>query len=69
MNEVIDTLEEIAEEDWMRDSDMIYTALTNGQFDNYEDVKRCVMAMYFPDMSFSRAGICHALKRLERHYG
>lgn len=51
-----------------KDSDMIFTQITTGDFDNYEDARRLVVTGYLPDMTISRAGISHALKRLEEHY-
>jgi len=52
----------------MKDSDMIFTQITTGNFDNFEQVSHAVFMLYIPDMSISRAGISHALKRLEKHY-
>jgi len=55
-------------EQQMKDSDMIFTAVTSGDFSNYKEAERVVVMGYVMDMSFSRAGISHALKRLEKHY-
>lgn len=55
-------------EQQMKDSDMIFTQITSGDFDNLNDVNRAVVMLYVPDMTISRAGISHALKRLEQHY-
>ena len=55
-------------EQQMKDSDMIFTQITSGNFDNWNDVNQAVVMLYVPDMTISRAGISHALKRLERHY-
>ena len=52
----------------MRDSDTIFTAISTGYFDDYQMAEQAVAMLYLPDMSFSRAGICHALKRLQQFY-
>lgn len=52
----------------MFDSDMIFTAISTGDFDNYKQAEEAVVILYVTDMSFSRAGISHALKRLEKFY-
>lgn len=51
-----------------RDSDTIFTAISTGDFDNFKMAEQAVVMLYVMDMSFSRAGISHALKRLERFY-
>ena len=52
-----------------RDAEIIFKAITTSEgFDTYEQVEEAVMLMYFPDLSFSRAGISLALRRLERVY-
>lgn len=51
-----------------RDADMIFTAISTGNFDNYQQAEAAVVAFYIPDMSFSRGGISLALKKLEEHY-
>ena len=51
----------------MSDSDIIFTAVSNSA-DNMEEANRMVVMAYVMDMEFSRAGISHALKRLENHY-
>lgn len=53
---------------WQQDSDMIFTQVTSGDFDDYKMAERLVCMLYVPDMTVSRAGISHALSRLERHY-
>lgn len=55
-------------ENQVSDSEMIFKQITNGDFDNFEQVKQAVVMLYVMDMSISRAGISHALKRLEAHY-
>ena len=55
-------------EQQMQDSDTIFTAISTGDYDNFDMAKRAVFAIYIPDLSFSRAGISHALKRLEKFY-
>jgi len=52
----------------MEDSDSIFTAISTGNFDNFKQAERMVVMAYVADMSFSRSGISHALKRLERFY-
>lgn len=54
--------------DWERDSDTIFTAVSTGDFDDYQMAEQAVVMMYVTDRTFSRAGISHALKRLERFY-
>lgn len=51
----------------MKDSDMIFTQISTGDF-NSDSFEMAVVMLYVPDMSISRAGISHALKRLEQHY-
>lgn len=55
-------------EQQMRDSDMIFTQIMTERFDNWNDVNRAVVLRYVLDMNISRAGISHALKRLEKQY-
>lgn len=52
----------------MRDSDMVFTAISTGDFDNFEDAKQAVIVFYVMDMEVSRSGISHALARLEAFY-
>ena len=52
----------------MQDSGMICTAITSGDFKNFKEAELAVVLFYVPDMSVSRSGISHALKRLEKHY-
>lgn len=52
----------------IKDSDIIFTAISTGNFDNYKQAERAVVLFYVPDMDFSRSGIAHALKRLEVFY-
>ncbi len=51
-----------------KDSDMIFNAISSGDFYDYKMAERAVVSFYVMDMSFSRSGISHALKRLEDHY-
>lgn len=53
-------------EEWEQDSDRVFKALKN--MESYEDCETAVTLLYIPDLSFSRAGLCHALKRLEKHF-
>ena len=52
----------------IKDSDNIFTAISTGDFENFEQAQRAVVMGYVTDMSFSRGGISHALKRLEEFY-
>lgn len=61
-------MENSQKEKWMDDSDRIFTAITTSQIDTLEEAKTVVTQMYVPDTNFDRAGISHALKRLEIHY-
>ena len=51
-----------------KDSDIIFTAISTSGARDYQEAERIVIMEYVTDMSFSRAGISHALKRLEKHY-
>lgn len=53
-------------EEWEQDSDRVFKALKD--MPCYKDCETAVTMLYMPDLSFSRAGLCHALKRLERHF-
>lgn len=55
-------------EQQIKDGDMIFTQITSGDFDTWNDVNRAIVMLYVPDMTISRAGISYALKRLEQHY-
>jgi len=50
------------------DSDIIFTAITTGSFNNITEAKQALVTGYVPDSRFSRAGISHAMKRLEEYY-
>lgn len=52
----------------MKDSDMIFTAISSGDFDDFKQAEQAVVMLYVMDMSFSRSGISHALKRVEKFY-
>ena len=54
-------------EQQMKDSDMIFTQISSGDF-SLADFEEAICMLYIPDMTISRSGISHALKRLERHY-
>jgi hypothetical protein len=47
---------------------MVFTAISSGNFDDFKMAQQAVVTFYVPDMSISRAGISHALKRLEKFY-
>lgn len=55
-------------EQQMKDSDIIFTAISTGDFDDFKQAQQAVVMLYVTDMSYSRSGISHALKRLEKHY-
>lgn len=55
-------------ENQMKDSDTIFTAISTSGAIDFKDAERMVVMLYVMDMSFSRAGISHALKRLEKFY-
>lgn len=54
--------------DFMKDSNTIFTAISTGNFDNFQQAMQVIATLYIPDMNFSRAGISHAIKRLEKFY-
>lgn len=54
--------------DWMRDADMIYNQITHGDFPDLSLAQAAIVKLYVPDLTISRAGISHALKRLEKYY-
>jgi len=55
-------------EQQMRDSDMIFTQVSTSALANMEEAQRLIVMLFVRDMTVSRAGISHALKRLERFY-
>jgi hypothetical protein len=55
-------------ENQMKDAEIIFTAISTGSFENFKEAETAVVMLYVTDMSFSRAGISHALKRLEKYY-
>ena len=55
-------------EQQMKDSDMIFTQITSANYDNFDDANRVIVMLYIPDMTISRSGISHALKRIEKHF-
>ena len=61
-------METEAHDKMIEDSDCIFTAVSTGAFNNITEAKQIVVMAYAPDLSFSRAGIIHALKRLEEFY-
>lgn len=52
----------------MKDSDTIFNVISTGNFDGFKQAEQAVVMFYVMDKSFSRGGISHALKRLERFY-
>jgi len=55
-------------EDQRKDSDMIFTMISTGDFDDYKMAEQAVVMLFVPDRTFSRSGISHALRRLEEFY-
>ncbi len=55
-------------EQQMKDSNMIFTQITTAFYDNFETANRTIAMLYIPDMTISRAGISHALKRIEQYF-
>lgn len=51
-----------------KDSDIIFTAISTSGARDFKEAERMVVMGYVTDMSVSRAGISHALKRLEKFY-
>lgn len=49
-------------------SDAIFKTISSSGFKNFREAEQAILHLYVPDMDFDRGGICHALKRLERHY-
>jgi len=50
------------------DSEMIFQQITSGDFTSYSEAEQAVMKIYVIDVTISRAGISHALKRLEKYF-
>ena len=61
----METLTDI--EHQQKDSDMIFNQIHQA-FDNMDEAKSAIVAFYVTDMSISRAGISHAIGRLEQYY-
>lgn len=55
-------------EQQMRDSDMIFTQISTSALLTYDEAERLIAKFYIPDRMISRAGISHALKRLEKFF-
>ena len=55
-------------ENQIKDSDTIFSAISTSDARDYEEAKRMVINFYYFDPTISRAGISHALKRLEKFY-
>jgi hypothetical protein len=51
------------------DAHTVFTAISTGGFGNFQEAEQAVAMFYVGDPSFSRAGICLALKKLEQFYG
>ena len=50
------------------DSNMIFNQITHGDFPTWELAEQALVTIYIPDMTISRAGISHAMKRLQKFY-
>lgn len=55
-------------ENQMKDSEIIFTAVSTSGARDFKEAERMVVMAYVMDLDFSRAGISHALKRLEKFY-
>lgn len=55
-------------ENQMEDSEIIFTAVSTSGARDFKEAEKMVVMAYVMDMDFSRAGISHALKRLEKFY-
>ena len=62
------TREEVTNEQQQKDSDTIFNHVTSCRLESMEEANRAIMLFYVPDMSVSRAGICHALKRIQKYF-
>ena len=51
-----------------KDSDLIFTTISTSGARNFKEANRMIVFAYIMDLSFSRSGISHALKRLEKFY-
>jgi len=68
--EAWDDVEDVKESQakWLNDSDIIFTAISTSAFESFKEAETAIVMLYVPDITFSRAGISHALKRLEDFY-
>ena len=55
-------------ENQVKDSDTIFTAISTSDARDFKEAERMVIRFYYLDPTISRAGISHALKRLEKFY-
>ena len=58
-------------EQQMKDSDTIWRKImVDGGFkpSGYKKAENLIVALFVPDMSYSRSGISHVLGRLKRHF-
>jgi len=56
------------DEQQMKDSDMIYNQIRSAGYESWEEAQRAIVNIYVPERTISRAGISHAIKRLEEYY-
>lgn len=55
-------------ENQIKDSDTIFTAISTSDARDFKEAEKIVVTFYAMDLTISRAGISHALKRLEKFY-
>ena len=55
-------------ENQTKDSDAIFTAISTSNARDFKEAEKMVVMFYAMDLTISRAGISHALKRLEKFY-
>ncbi len=55
-------------EQQMKDSEMICAQIFGAEYDTFADAQRTIVTIYVPDMTISRAGISHALKKIKQDF-
>ena len=55
-------------ENQIKDADAIFTAISTSDARDFKEAEKMVINFYYLDPAISRAGISHALKRLEKFY-
>ncbi len=51
-------------EQQMKDSNMIFKQITTASYTSFREAEIAIVKFYVPDMTISRSGISHALKRV-----